>query len=101
MGIVLARWEDLDGYAVAHGMPDLRKLPLGRLCNYVYWRVTDKMDQQALDKFRAKLWMPPKGVVADERSPWSAKNETAGFAALQAQVGQKATSGAAPKTPAT
>lgn len=63
-------------------------MPLERLCNYAYWKFTEGADQQWLEKFRARLWMPPKGVVPDARSPWSPENETAGFAALQAQVGQ-------------
>ena len=88
LSIVVAQWEELDGYAVAHGMPDLRELPLGRLCNYVYWRITQNADEKGLQRLRAQLWMPPKGVAPDARSPWSAQNETAGFEALQAQVGK-------------
>lgn len=86
---VLGRWEELDGYAAAQGLPELGEMPLSRLCNYAYWKFIEGADPQWVDKFRSRLWMPPKGVVPDARSPWSAENETAGFAALQAQVGQK------------
>lgn len=89
LSAVIARWEELDGYAVAHGMPDLRDLPLGRLCNFAYWKFTENGDQQFIEKFRARLWMPPKGVVPDARSPWAPQNETAGLAALSAQVGKR------------
>ena len=36
--------------------------------------------------------MPPKGVMPDRRSPWSAENETAAFQAVKAL-----TTGNAPK----
>lgn len=68
-------------------MPDLRDLPLGRLCNFVYYKITDGADEKQRDQFRTKLWMPPKGVVPDARSPWSPKNETAALVALAAQTG--------------
>lgn len=70
-------------------MPDLRELPLERMCNFVYWRLVDGADQQGIDKLRQKLWMPPKGIVPDARSPWSQENESKGFASLAAQVGKK------------
>lgn len=72
-------------------MPDLRDIPLQRLLNFAYWKFTEHGDQQWIDRFRSRLWMPPKGEMPDERSPWSATNESAGFAALQAQVGQTPT----------
>ena len=87
MTLLVARWEAMDGFAVAHNMPDLRNLDLGRLANYVYWRTTDGADEKALDKFRARLWQPPRGVIPDKRSPWSAENESSSFAAARASLG--------------
>lgn len=77
----------MDGYAAAHGMPDLRELPLGRLCSFIYWHLCKGADQQSIDKFRAKLWMPPAGQAPDARSPWAPENETKGFEALRAGLG--------------
>lgn len=94
LATLVAEWPTLDGYAVSHGMGDLRELPLERVCNFVYYRLTDGADEKGLAKFKAKLWMPPKDVIPDARSPWSAENETKAFAALSARLG--ATTTAAP-----
>lgn len=68
-------------------MPDLEDLPLDRFCNYVYWSATRNSSQVDIEKFRARIWRPPKGEAADERSPWSEKNETGAFQALKAGLG--------------
>ena len=68
-------------------MPDLEDLPLGRLCNFVYWYLTNDGSPDDVDKFRAKLWQPPRGIVADERSPWSPENEAQSFATAKAALG--------------
>lgn len=87
MNLLVSRWDALDGFAVAHNMPDLRELHLGRLANFVYWRMTGEADEKSIEKFRARLWQPPKGQVADSRSPWSAENESASFASAKAMLG--------------
>lgn len=79
----------MDGYAVAHNMPDLRELDLSRLCNFVYWRITGGAEEKEVEKFRAKIWQPPRGVLPDERSPWSPENEKNTFAAAKAAFGIK------------
>jgi len=91
----LGHWEELDGFAVAHNMPPLEKLPLDRFCNFIYWRITDGADATELAKFRAQLWMPPRGTQPDPRSPWSPENEKAALMAFQSQIG-RATGGEAP-----
>lgn len=68
-------------------MPDLRDLPLGRICNFVYWFLTRDGAPDDVDKFRAKLWQPPRGVVADTRSPWSPENEKSAFSSARAALG--------------
>ncbi len=87
LATLVEQFETLDGYAVAHGVPDLRALDLSRLCNYVYWFLTKDGDEQGVAKFRAKLWQPPKGQRPDARSPWSAENESKAFAAFASSVG--------------
>lgn len=80
-------WQMLDGYAVSHGLPDLRETGLDRVCNFVYWWLTRNADQSGLDKFKAKLWMPPKGVEPDARSPWAPENENAALKSVAASLG--------------
>lgn len=91
----LGHWEELDGFALAHQMPPLAELPLDRFCNFVYWRITDGAEAPELAKFRAQLWMPPRGVEPDKRSPWSPDNELAALQAFKKQV-SNATGGEAP-----
>jgi hypothetical protein len=82
----LAHWELLDGYAVAHGMPDLMDLKIDRFCNYVYWMLTKGYSETDMASFRSRLWQPPIGEIADVRSPWSAENENAALSAFKDQV---------------
>ena len=93
LATLVAEWPTLDGYAVAHGMGDLRDLPIERGCNYVYYRLTDNADEKGLTKFKSRLWMPPKGEEPDARSPWSAENEAKAFAALSSRLGFTPNSG--------
>lgn len=78
----------MDGHAVGHGLGDLRDLPLDRFCNFIWWLFTHRGSESDKNKFRARLWMPPKGqVVTDPRSPWAPENESKAFASLKAGVG--------------
>lgn len=79
----------MDGYGVAHNVPDLSELPLPRGMNYVWYMLSRNGDTNEVAKLRAKLWLPPKGVAPPEESPWSAKNEMAAFNALRAGLGGK------------
>lgn len=88
----LANWEALDGYAVAHGVPDPRTLPLSRFCSFVWYMMTCNVEKQAeIETMRAQLWRPlPKSTAPiPTRSPWSAENETKAFGALTASLGAK------------
>ena len=77
----------MDGFAVAHGMPDLRVLPLERFSNFVWYMLTRNARSEAeVGKMKAKLWQPPAGEKPDPRSPWSPENEMRAFAALKAQL---------------
>jgi len=84
----VGNWETLDGYAVAHGMPDLRDLPLDRFCNFVWYMLTRNSEKKDVDQMRAKLWVPPPKSTAPipKNSPWSAEAETAAFKAVRAQL---------------
>ena len=69
-------------------MPDLRTLPLDRFVNFVYWMATRDGSATDIEKFRAKLWRPPKGeAVTDSRSPWAPEHEQRGFASLKTALG--------------
>lgn len=94
MSLRLARaavddWQAFDGFAASQGLPDLEEMSPARFCNLVWWwlirNVADPID---VDKVRARLWQPPKGVVPTPESPWSAENESKGFAALKASLGR-------------
>ena len=89
----LAHWMEFDGYAVAHGMPELGDLPLPRFEAFVWHLLIRNADAQGVAKMRAQLWMPPKGEVPDERSPWSAKNESAAFGQLASALGTRTGTG--------
>lgn len=62
---------------------------MDRLCSFVWWFFTREAEDVDKDKFRARLWMPPKGDTKPipRESPWSPENEMAGFAALKAATG--------------
>lgn len=78
----------MDGYAVGHGLADLRDLPIERFCTFVWWLWTRNGDEKDRAKFKARLWQPPKGkAVTDRRSPWSPENESKAFASLQSALG--------------
>lgn len=61
-------------------------MPVAGFLDFVYYLLTRNADEQAVEKFRRNLWMPPKGVVPDARSPWSPERETAAFRAVKAMV---------------
>ena len=85
LAIAIKNWASVDGYAVGHGI-DLGKMPLHRVCNFVYWLFTRNGQDTDIAKFDAKLWRPPVGAIPDARSPWSAENETKAFQALKSQL---------------
>ena len=74
-----------DGLMASRNIDPL-DLPMDRFLSLVYWWWTEGADDQARQRFDARLWMPPKGEVPDKRSPWSAENETSAFKALKAGV---------------
>jgi hypothetical protein len=81
-------WPTIDGYAAAHGMPDLRKLPLDRFLNFVWFMATRNSSATDVEKLRARLWRPPKGeAVTDSRSPWSPEKERGAFQSLKVGLG--------------
>lgn len=85
--IALDHWREIDGFAVSQNMPDLRTLPLGRFCSFVYWWATRGADDEATKaKFDSRLWQPPPGEVA--QGPWSPEAETAAFASVKAALGK-------------
>ena len=84
----VANWDTLDGYAVAHGMGDLRDLSLERFCNFVWYMLTHNSEKKDVDQMRSRLWVPPPKSQAPipKNSPWSAESETAAFRAVKAQL---------------
>lgn len=75
----------MQGFAVSQNMPELGDLTIPRLESFLYWYFTRNADHSDVEKFRARLWIPPKGEKAPDDSPWSAKNERQAFKSLQMQ----------------
>jgi hypothetical protein len=89
----LANWMDFDGYAVAHGMPELAELPLPRFEAFIWHLLVRNADEKGAAKVKSQLWMPPKGTAPDPRSPWAPENEQKAFGALAASLGMKTGTG--------
>lgn len=87
LGAALTYWNDLDGHATSQGLPELGKMPLGRLCNYIWWWVTRNADEEQYEKARRKLWIPPKGEAG--QGPWAADEETRLLRAAKAALNSK------------
>lgn len=52
----------------------------------MWWFITKGAEQSEVEKFKARLWIPPKGATPDRRSPWAAENEAAAFKALKSAL---------------
>lgn len=65
---------------------------MSALLDFGWYLLTRNGSPESVEKFKRNLWMPPKGVMPDARSPWSAENETRAFQAVKAL-----TTGNAPK----
>lgn len=83
--LLLSHWDEVNGFAVSQNMPDLREMYLDRLTWFLYWYFTRNGDPDSIATFRAKLWIPPKGMAIPAQSPWSAENERASFSAFASQ----------------
>lgn len=86
VAIAVEHWPDIDGYAVSRGLGRLEDMPLDRFANFVWWWVTHGADEKERDKFRIRLWRPPKGEVG--QGPWSAEAETKAFQGLKQALGK-------------
>lgn len=85
--IGIERWAELNGFRIGHGaIGSLDDLPIGAFVDYVWWYVTQNVDPTEIEKFRARLWRPPKGEEPPPESPWSPESEMASFHALQASL---------------
>lgn len=89
--IALNNWEDLNGWAVGHGV-DLKSKDIDDFCHFVWWMLTRNSDEPARAKLRAQIWRPPPPKPGkpteriDPRSPWSPEKERAAALAFKAQL---------------
>lgn len=76
----------LTGNGALYGLYDL---PVDRFCAFVWWFCTRHLEDSDRESFKARLWRPdPKSTKPiPKESPWSAENETKGFAALKMGTG--------------
>lgn len=77
------------GEAVSRGLEDLDEMPLKRFVPFMWWYCTHDREQKHVDRFRNRLWQPPKGEAAAPQSPWAPEKETAAFASLKATLSPK------------
>jgi len=82
--VALDNWNDVAGEAVARGLDDLDEMPLARFVPFMWWWCTHGREQADVERFRARLWRPPRGEAPAPQSPWSAENEARAFQALKA-----------------
>lgn len=69
-------------------MPDVRDLPLGRFCNFIWWVMARNLETPAeVAKLRATLWRPPPGMEPT-RGPWTPEAEMSAFNSLRAGLGK-------------
>lgn len=83
----------LEGYAFAHGLPPMTQWPLGVAARFVWWWLTapevigHAVDQAAVDKLWADVWVPPPGEDPDPRGPWSDEAVSTQFSAAKKGLG--------------
>jgi hypothetical protein len=69
------------------GLKSLGSYPLSRFCNFVWWAMVRNLKgEQEVAKLKARLWMPPAGVIPTE-GPWSPEAEMSAFSGLRAALG--------------
>lgn len=85
-GAALDHWDEIDGYAVSHNMPELETLPVKRFTSFIYWYLTRNADASGLAKFKASLWRPPPGQPG--KGPWAPEAENAALSGLKASLGK-------------
>lgn len=81
-------WMSFDGWCAARSIDPLM-LPLDRFVNLIYHWATDGADPDEVEKWRVKLWIPPKGHTAPlpPESPWSPESEMSALAEFRAETG--------------
>jgi len=77
VGAARRDWERFDGWCASRGV-NPEELPIDRLCNLVWFRLTDHRKPEDVERIEAQLWKPPKGEEA-ESGAWSAAEELAAF----------------------
>lgn len=79
-------WSELTGWSLSRGITEpLTDLPLSRFEALVWWFVIKDAEPDDVERIRARLWQPPKGV-APKTGPWSAEAEMAAFSAVKAKL---------------
>lgn len=78
-------WDDIDGFAVAHMSTSLESLPVGRFARFVWWWATQNSEGKEKEKFKARLWRPPKGE--EGKGPWAPSEENRAFSDVKQSLG--------------
>lgn len=66
------------------GIPDPRELYVDQFCGLVWFLSVKEKEPHEVQAMKAQLWIPPKGVEVDERSPWHPSNQLKNLQAVKA-----------------
>lgn len=84
LALALESWMEFDGWAAARKVDPVELRP-GRLLNLIWHWATEGGDPKEIQKFRLRVWQPPKNVEVTS-GPWSAEAEMGAFSSLKAQL---------------
>lgn len=81
MGAADHHWAVFNGWAVSRGL-DILELPFDALLDLIYYWLTMNAEEDEVDKFNHRLWLPPKKAKVSKNSPWSDEATRNSLAAL-------------------
>jgi hypothetical protein len=81
-------WTKINGWALSQGV-DLHDLHFDGLLDLTYYWLTKDAEEEDVEKFDSRLWLPPKNVKPEalKDSPWSDEATRASLAAFAEGVG--------------
>lgn len=77
IGVAVRDWHRFDGWCASRNVDPLT-LPLDRLCNLVWYRLSEHRKPDEVERLEAELHRPHDGDDGDV-GPWSADAELAAF----------------------
>lgn len=56
-------------------MGDPREMYVDQFCSLIWYLQSKDKKPEEIEHAKVQLWIPPKGVPIDERSPWHPDNQ--------------------------